>query len=121
VGRSIIAKGGRPSEARETVKQLLGHGAGSDVLSRYWNEDLFAAVSELRRIADDAGMTLIELAYRWLLSRPPVDCMLLGASSLQQLDANLAALDGPAPDDDTVRRCDDVWATLRGAAPDYNR
>lgn len=88
---------------------------------RYWNEQLFDGVAQLQQIADDAGLTLIELAFRWLLSRPLVDCMLLGASSLGQLESNLAAMDGPAPDDETNQRCDDVWAQLKGAAPDYNR
>jgi aryl-alcohol dehydrogenase-like predicted oxidoreductase len=88
---------------------------------RYWNQSMFEAVDELGQVARDAGMTLIELSFRWLLSRPLVDCMLLGASSTQQLEANLAALNGPELDEDTIRRCDDVWARLHGPAPNYNR
>jgi aryl-alcohol dehydrogenase-like predicted oxidoreductase len=89
--------------------------------ARYWNQAQFQAVERLRGIASDAGMTLIELSYRWLLSRPMVDCVLLGASTMRHLDANLAAASGEAPDDDTLARIDDVWATLRGVAPAYNR
>lgn len=89
---------------------------------RYWNEVHFAAVAELAAVAEEAGLTLPELAFRWLLSRPLVDAVLLGASTLAQLDANLAACDGPAPDEETVRACDAVWERwLRGAAPAYNR
>jgi aflatoxin B1 aldehyde reductase len=66
-------------------------------------------------------MTLLELAYRWLLSRAHVDCVLIGASSMQHLEANLAAVEGEAPDDETNARVDDVWKTLRGVAPAYNR
>jgi aryl-alcohol dehydrogenase-like predicted oxidoreductase len=47
--------------------------------------------------------------------------VLLGASTMRHLDANLAAASGEAPDDDTLARIDDVWATLRGVAPAYNR
>lgn len=88
---------------------------------RYWNAAQFEAVASLKGIAADAGMSLIELSYRWLLSRPLVGCMLLGASSEEQLARNLCALQGPAPDTDTVARCDEVWSTLSGAAPLYNR
>ncbi len=42
-------------------------------------------------------------------------------SSLEQLEANLAAADGPPLGADVLEACDDVWATLRGAAPAYNR
>jgi aryl-alcohol dehydrogenase-like predicted oxidoreductase len=89
---------------------------------RYWNAAQFAAVDELRGIAADAGLSLLELAFRWLWSRPMVDAILLGASRLEHLEQNLAAAGSTAPlDDDTLRRCDEVWDTLRGPAPAYNR
>lgn len=88
---------------------------------RYWSRRQFEAVDALREIAEDAGMTLVELSYRWLLSRPLTDHMLLGASSLDQLRTNLDALEGAPPDADTAARCDDVWATLSAGAPRYNR
>lgn len=88
---------------------------------RYWNQDTFQAVEELAKIADDAGMTLVELSFRWLLARPLTTCVLLGASRMDQLESNLAAVQGNAPDEETMRRCDEVWERLRGPAPDYNR
>lgn len=88
---------------------------------RYWNPAQFDAVERLRALADEAGLTLVELAFRWILGRPVVDGMLLGASRLEQLESNLAAVDGPPLGEDLMAACDDVWADLRGAAPLYNR
>ncbi|MHA6627768.1 aldo/keto reductase [Pseudonocardia sichuanensis] len=88
---------------------------------RYWNPVQFEAVDRLRGVAEQAGLTLIELALRWVYSRPLTDAMLLGASSIDQLTANLGALDGPPPGPDVLSACDDVWAGLEGAAPHYNR
>jgi aryl-alcohol dehydrogenase-like predicted oxidoreductase len=88
---------------------------------RYWSRPMFDAVAALEEIARDAGMSLLDLSFRWLLSRPMITGLVLGASTLEQLDANLAAIDGPAPDPETVERCDAVWEVLRGPAPDYNR
>src|SRR5947209_4928519 len=88
---------------------------------RYWHEDYFAAVEELRGIARDAGMTLVELSLRWLLSRPQVDSVILGASCPEQLDENLKASEGGPLDDAVMARCDDVWKRLRGVTPKYNR
>ncbi len=88
---------------------------------RYWNEDQFAAVDRLREIAEGAGLTLIELAYRWVLGSDLADGMLLGASGLDQLRSNLSALRGPALSEDVRTACDDVWSDLQGAAPHYNR
>jgi aryl-alcohol dehydrogenase-like predicted oxidoreductase len=88
---------------------------------RYWHPDLFAAVDRLKEVAADAGLSLIELSFRWLLGRPLTDAVLLGASSLEQLDANLAAADETPLDAATLTACDDVWSDLAGAAPGYNR
>jgi aryl-alcohol dehydrogenase-like predicted oxidoreductase len=90
--------------------------------SRYWNRPTFEAVEQLRAIAADAGLSLLELAFRWLWSQPVVDAILLGASKLEHLEQNLAAAAVDEPlDDDTLRRCDEVWESLRGPAPAYNR
>lgn len=88
---------------------------------RYWNEVQFQAIERLREVAESAGLTLIELSYRWVLGRELTHGMLLGASSLEQLRSNLAALDGPPLEAEVLKACDDVWATLGGAAPHYNR
>lgn len=88
---------------------------------RYWNPAQFDAVGRLAAIAAAAGLSLVQLAYRWVLHRDLTDAMLLGASGLDQLRSNLADLDGPALDDATAAACDDVWRDLHGAAPLYNR
>jgi len=88
---------------------------------RYWNDAQFTAVEALRAIAAAAGLSLIELAFRWLLSRPLVDAVLVGASSCDQLVVDLAACATTTLDQAVADRCDEVWATLRGAAPAYNR
>jgi aryl-alcohol dehydrogenase-like predicted oxidoreductase len=89
--------------------------------TRYWNEQLFDAVAELRRIAEDGGVPLVELALRWLLSRPTTDAVLLGGSRPSQLESNIEYLArGPLPAD-LVEACDQVGARLRGPMPDYHR
>jgi aryl-alcohol dehydrogenase-like predicted oxidoreductase len=88
---------------------------------RYWDEAHFDAVERLGAVSEDAGLSLLELAFRWLLSRPLVDAVLLGASSMDHLESNLAACEGPPLDDELSKRCDEVWAELRGPAAAYNR
>jgi aryl-alcohol dehydrogenase-like predicted oxidoreductase len=88
---------------------------------RYWDEAHFDAVERLRSVASDAGLSLVELSFRWLLSRPLVDAVLVGASSIDHLESNLAACDGSSLDQEVFRRCDEVWADLRGPAAAYNR
>ena len=88
---------------------------------RYWLDDDFAAVEELRSIATEAGKTLVELALQWLLSQPVVDSIILGASRVEQLAENLTAAEGGPLDPTVLARCNAVWKRLRGVTPKYNR
>jgi len=90
-------------------------------LRRYWHDDYFAAVDELRTIAAQAGKTMVELALQWLLGQEHVDSMILGASSPEQLAENLKACESGRLDAPTLARCDEVWKRLRGITPKYNR
>lgn len=88
---------------------------------RYWRDEYFDAVEELRAIAGEAGMTLVELSIRWVLSQAAVDSVILGASRLGQLEENLAAAEHGPLDQATIEKCDAVWKRLRGPTPKYNR
>jgi len=90
-------------------------------LDRYWHDDDFAAVEELKVIARDAQKTLVELALQWVLSQDAVDSVILGASRPEQLEENLKACTGPRLSSDVLERCDAIWKRLRGVTPKYNR
>lgn len=49
----------------------------------------------LNEIASGRGQTLAQLALRWVLRQPQVTSALIGASSVTQLEQNVAALDAP--------------------------
>ncbi len=88
---------------------------------RYWHEQYFQAVDRLKRIAQSAGRSMVSLSLNWLLRHTAADCVILGASSMEQLNQNLAAgEDGPLPEE-VVKACDQVWQELRGPLPVYNR
>ena len=88
---------------------------------RYWNDANFAAVQQLTEIAKSAGRSLTRLALGWLLHHPAVTSVILGASKIEQLRENLAALDDGPLSPETLAACDEVWASLRGVSPAYNR
>jgi aryl-alcohol dehydrogenase-like predicted oxidoreductase len=63
----------------------------------------------------------VSLALNWLLHHTPADCVILGASRLDQIQQNLAVLDDGPLTPDTLAACDEVWRGLRGITPQYNR
>jgi len=90
-------------------------------MDRYWHAAYFDAVERLREAATEAGRSLVSVALNWLLHHTKTDCIILGASKLEQLKHNLKALDdGPLPAE-TLGACDQAWEGLRGVTPKYNR
>ncbi len=59
------------------------------------SEETMTRVRALNDIAQKRGQSLAAMALSWLLSRPTVTSVLIGASSTAQLDDNLAASKGP--------------------------
>jgi L-glyceraldehyde 3-phosphate reductase len=75
-------------------------------------------VRALNRIAERRGQSLARLALTWVLRDPRVTSVLVGASSVAQLEDNLAALDGPELSEEEVAEIDqhavdsgiNIWA-----------
>jgi len=90
-------------------------------LNRYWNAGYFEAVESLREIAQRADKSLPELALAWVVHQPATNSVILGASKIEHLEANLRAVEGPPLDQSVVDECDKVWEKLKGSTPNYNR
>ncbi len=61
---------------------------------RLVSDENLARVRGLTDIAEARGQTLAQMALAWTLRDPRVTSTLIGASSVQQLEANVTALDG---------------------------
>jgi len=77
--------------------------------------------NQLKAVGQKAGLSLIALAFRWLLAQPTVDSVILGASRMEHLKENIKACQGPPLAQDILQECDAVWRELRGVTPNYNR
>ena len=66
---------------------------GSGLSPNQMNEQTLARVRGLNEIAASRGQTLAAMALAWTLRDPRMTSTLVGASSVEQLEANVAALD----------------------------
>ena len=62
-------------------------------LSRPENQRKLEAAEALAQLADEAGMTLIQLALAFVLEHPAVSSAIIGPRTMEQLESQLAALD----------------------------
>jgi aryl-alcohol dehydrogenase-like predicted oxidoreductase len=95
-------------------------GLSQQYVERYWSDGNFNAIEALSRIADQAGMSLIELSLQWLMTQGHVTSVIVGVSKIEHLEANLKAAEG-ALDEATLKACDEVWAGIRGSHFAYSR
>jgi aryl-alcohol dehydrogenase-like predicted oxidoreductase len=68
-------------------------------INNYFDEESDARVERFLALADQAGVKPAQLALRWLLTRPGVTSVIVGATRLDQLEQNAQAVDATIPDD----------------------
>jgi len=73
------------------------------------NATKFAAADALGALADESGLTLVQLATAWAVRHPAVSSVVIGPRTLQQLDGYLAA--------DTIQLSDDVLDRVDAVVP----
>jgi L-glyceraldehyde 3-phosphate reductase len=63
--------------------------------------------AELNKLAEARGQSLAQLALQWVLRNPAVTSALIGASSTEQLDHNVQALEAPELTDEELAVIDE--------------
>jgi 1-deoxyxylulose-5-phosphate synthase len=115
-GGMLSGKHDRTKAPDEGTRFMLGN-AAQTYQDRYWHDNVFDTVDQLKKIADEAGIPLPTLAVAWTLRNPAITAPIVGASRPEQLDATIAAV-ALQLDPDLVARLDDVTAAYRrGDAP----
>jgi aryl-alcohol dehydrogenase-like predicted oxidoreductase len=94
------------------------------------NQHKLDAVEQLARLAEEAGITLIQLAIGFVLSHPAITAALIGPRTMEQLESQLAGadvvldeavldrIDEIVPPGTTINPADNSWANpaLQAAA-----
>jgi L-glyceraldehyde 3-phosphate reductase len=70
------------------------------------SDDVLARVRALNEIAGRRGQTLAQMALAWVVRDPRVTSTLVGASSVQQLEQNVAAVEKPSFDEAELAEID---------------
>lgn len=67
--------------------------AGTSIGARYLSEENLEMIRSLNQVAANRGQSLAQMALAWVLRRPEVTSVLIGASRPSQLEDNVAALE----------------------------
>ena len=95
---------------------------------RYWHGEHFEAIENLKGLLKEIypgeNVTIAECAYRWMYHHSALkdnDAVIVGASSLGQLDMNLDYTDKPALDARIVEFFEAWWKNTSHLCPQYFR
>lgn len=73
---------------------------GSTMIARFLdNESALERVQRLRPLAEEAGLTMAQLAVAWVLHNPNVAAAIIGASRPEQVQENVQASEHPISDE----------------------
>jgi aryl-alcohol dehydrogenase-like predicted oxidoreductase len=85
--------------------------SGSGFVARWLTGPVLTAVQTLRPLADEAGLSLAQLAVAWVLQNPNVSAAIIGATRPEQVRENAAAA-GVRLDPGLLARIDEVLGDL---------
>ena len=75
-------------------------------------EEAVQTLRSLNEVAQGRGQSLAQLALQWTLRTPVVASALIGASRPEQLDENIAAVNGPAFTTEELARIDELAGAI---------
>ena len=113
---SPLAQGiltGKYTSVKEPPKGSRAAGPAADMMDAYFTQPVLDAVQRAKKLAEDAGYTLGQLALAWCLRRPEISAVIVGATRPEHVDDNVRAADLKV-DPEIFERLD---AILRPVAP----
>jgi aryl-alcohol dehydrogenase-like predicted oxidoreductase len=89
---------------------------GANMIARFMRDEILERVQRLRPLADEAGLSLAQLAIAWVLQNPNVSSAIIGASRPEQVGENVKAA-GVKLDADLMARIDEIIAPVAETDP----
>jgi aryl-alcohol dehydrogenase-like predicted oxidoreductase len=107
IAQGILTGKYLPGAAPPAGSRATDESGGKDFIDRFLSDDLLTRVQELRPVADEAGLSLAQLAVAWTLQNPSVSAAIIGASRPEQVRENAGAA-GVTLDAGLLRRIDEI-------------
>ena len=99
---------------------------GQNYRKRYFRDATFDALRLIEPVVQEHSLTMLEVALRWCahhsalkIQNGGTDGIIVGVSSLAQLEGNLKDLEkGPLPEE-VVKILDEAWLVTKATTPNY--
>jgi aryl-alcohol dehydrogenase-like predicted oxidoreductase len=107
IAQGVLTGKYKPGEDHPQGSRATDDKGGARMIERWLSDEVLTAVQDLVPIAEQAGLSLAQLAIAWVLQNPNVSSAIIGASRPDQVTDNVKAAG--------VRLEPDVLAAIDGA------
>src|SRR4029453_7066055 len=80
-----------PGQPPPTGSRATDEAGGADFIEDWLTDEVLQEVQKLRPLADQAGLSMAQLAVAWVLQNPNISAAIIGASRPEQVTENVKA------------------------------
>ncbi len=91
IAQGVLTGKYQPGEQPPAGSRATDDKGGSDMIARWMKDDVLTRVQQLKPVAEEAGLSLAQLAVAWVLQNPNVSAAIIGASRPEQVTENVKA------------------------------
>ncbi|HEV7825415.1 MAG TPA: aldo/keto reductase family protein [Mycobacteriales bacterium] len=107
IAQGVLTGKYKPGQPPPAGSRATDEKGGADMISRFMDDDVLARVQQLVPLAEEAGLSMAQLAIAWVLQNPNVSSAIIGASRPEQVSENVKAA-GVKLDADLMKKIDEV-------------
>jgi aryl-alcohol dehydrogenase-like predicted oxidoreductase len=107
IAQGVLTGKYKAGQAPPAGSRATDEKSGADFISRLMTDDVLNTVQGLQPLAEQAGLTMAQLAVAWVLQNPNVSAAIVGASRPEQVHDNVKA-SGVKLDSDLMKAIDEV-------------
>jgi aryl-alcohol dehydrogenase-like predicted oxidoreductase len=91
IAQGVLTGKYKPGQPLPEGSRATDEKGGADMIKRFMRDEVLEAVQRLQPVADEAGLTLAQLAIAWTLQNENVASAIVGASRPEQVTDNVKA------------------------------
>nr|MDT0658936.1 aldo/keto reductase family protein [Micromonospora sp. DSM 115978] len=107
IAQGVLSGKYLPGQAPPAGSRATDEKSGAGFISRLMTDEVLGTVQRLKPLADQAGLSMAQLAVAWVLQNPNVSSAIVGASRPEQVHDNVKA-SGVKLDGDLLKAIDEI-------------
>jgi len=107
IAQGVLTGKYKPGQEPPAGSRATDDKGGAKMISRYMQDDVLTRVERLQPVADEAGLSMAQLAIAWVLQNSNVSAAIIGASRPEQVTDNVKAA-GVTLEAGVMKQIDDI-------------